>query len=272
MGVGMATSAIRCKDPLFHDEQTDDIGRQHLVHLAAGTVAAVRINGMLSPELCARYLSELDQSAFTEYSPGQYPVPASRLGPVINDFKRDGDLATEYWADVADAKAFWAAHQPGHDIRQYCLDRLATAWATDVDVACSRGRQLYWGVLRRIDYGTLRHWDDVTREYPPDFLDRIPISQLAFNLYLSMPARGGETQIWRRRWRPADERHRSAFGYSEELFLGDESLTIRCEAGDALIFDPRNYHAVRSNSGHGHRLALAAFLGITADGGMILWS
>jgi hypothetical protein len=127
-------------------------------------------------------------------------------------------------------------------------------------------------MIREANRGVPPHWDDVVREYPEDFLESRPVAQLAFNVYLSMPEQGGETLVWRRRWCPADEEHRVGFAYGPGIALEDEPLVLRSEIGDALLFDPRNYHAVRPAIGEGRRMALAFFLGLGADGGLTAWS
>jgi hypothetical protein len=41
--------------------------------------------------------------------------------------------------------------------------------------------------------------------------------------------------------------------------------------GDALIFDPRNYHAVEPGNG-ARRIAVAFFLTLGAQGELLIWS
>jgi hypothetical protein len=93
-------------------------------------------------------------------------------------------------------------------------------------------------MIREISNGAKLHFDEITREFP-GVLDETPASFLTLNWYLSMPETGGETSVFRHRWRPADERHRDGYGYGyAETVVADEPVaTVRPDTGDAVIFD-----------------------------------
>ena len=130
---------------------------------------------------------------------------------------------------------------------------------------------MFAGMIRETTGGMKMHWDEIARELPGT-LDQPVIAQLGFNWYLSMPKAGGATHIFRRRWQPADEQFRDGYGYAEELAAEQPRVVVRPGTGDAVLFDPRNYHAVRGNEGPGRRVAISFFFGVTASGALQYWS
>ncbi|MEV4925080.1 hypothetical protein [Streptomyces roseoverticillatus] len=86
-----------------------------------------------------------------------------------------------------------------------------------------------------------------------------------------MPPSGGATTVWRHRWQPADDQHRTAYGYQPETVQHSQHITTTLQLGDALLFNPASYHAVES-SPDGRRIAFAFFLALTTTGQLITWS
>jgi hypothetical protein len=116
------------------------------------------------------------------------------------------------------------------------------------------------------------HYDDALREFTGNLLDANLVAQFAFNLYLSVPEHGGETVVWRHRWNPADEACRlpNSYGYAEDVVGDAESFEIKPVVGEALLFDPRNFHAVRPSL-DGRRIALGFSVGMTDCGELLTW-
>jgi len=265
------TIDILAADSFFAERTTARLTRDMLTDLAAGLTGAVRITGFLSPQLCAAYECLLEPRHLAQYDRERYLIPAGRLGPVINEFNMDGQLTADYWFHAENALAYWNSLPLG-DLRELCIEQLSIAWKRPVQPARVGGRRLFWGMVREVNEGTLVHWDEVVREFPGNLFSSKPVVQLAFNLFLSMPATGGATCVWRRRWQPADERHRVGFGYGPGLGLDQfQQVEILPATGDAVLFDPRNYHMVHPSDG-GRRLAVAFFVGLTASGDLIVWS
>lgn len=82
---------------------------------------------------------------------------------------------------------------------------------------------------------------------------------------------GGATSVWRHRWEPADEIHREAYGYRTCTVDRVQRVTLAPELGDALLFNPANFHAVEPNPEE-RRVAFAFFLGLTTTGQLVVWS
>lgn len=257
-------------DPLFTVQQTSRLERRNLMDLASGLTGAVLVKGFANSRSCAALIDRLGDDVLVPYDPNRYVIPAARMGPVINEFNESGYLKPEYWPEAKAAEVFWSGQN--EHFRAACIRKIGVAWGGRVEIASVRSKPLFYGIVRESGNGTLIHWDEVTREFHADLLDAPPIAQIAFNLFLRMPLEGGQTSIWRHRWDPRDEAHRVGFGYEASGTVADcQHIEVRANEGDAVLFDPRNFHAVRPGS-QGQRLAIAFFIGVTSHGSLIIWS
>jgi len=258
-------------DPMFGPAEADRLAAYHLVRLAAGTLATVRVPGFLPAEVCRDVAAVLDSVPMDICDPRRVNPPIARLGPVLNDHRRDGALNASYWPQVDLARQTWRDTGLAPDPLRLCLDAFGVAWGGDIVSATIGGRAAFAGTIREINGGAHVHYDEVVREFPDGLFDQAVVAQLAFNAYLSVPASGGQTTIWRRCWQPADETARLGYGYRPEVVAGVQSVTVTPATGDGLIFNPRHYHAV-APSVAGRRITLGFFLAITATGQLIVWS
>jgi hypothetical protein len=255
-------------DPPFSVVTPERLARDHFLRLAAGDVAAVHLRDAVSATACARFAESLGSVHLTDYDVRRYRIPAARLGPSLNEANAGGTIAAEYWEKRDLTLKFWG--DADENLRAACGRIVGDAWSGDVRPATVAGRELFWGILRELSSGTVLHCDDVRREYSPDLLDDPPQAQMGFNMFVSTPDIGGETLVWDRKWQPADENHRTGIGYSPEILNGQAHVTVKPRAGDVIIFDSRNIHAVRPGNS-GRRISLSFFIGLTMES-LILWS
>ncbi|MBW5482912.1 proline hydroxylase [Streptomyces bambusae] len=260
-------------DPLFTAVDTESLTDRHLATLAAGTLAAARVPRFLDPAACAAAMVTLGRLPTADYDPARVPTPILRFGPALNDYRdQDGRLdAGRYWRDAEAARAAWQRAGMRPDPIAVSMARLGSAWGAAVTAATIGGRAVFGGTLREINAGALIHYDDIGREFPDGLFDQEVLAQLAFNVWVSVPAAGGATTIWRRRWEPADEQHRHAYGYQPETIAHCQHVSLTPQLGDALLFNPNNFHAVEPNPGR-RRIAFAFFVGLTTTGQLIAWS
>ncbi|MEU6070545.1 proline hydroxylase [Streptomyces sp. NPDC047082] len=260
-------------DPLFTTVDTEAFTDRQLANLAAGTLAAVRAPGFLDRTFCKAALTALGRLPTTEYDPTRVPTRIVRFGPSLNDYRgRDCEVDVErYWRDAETARAAW--HRAGlrPDPIGVSLARLGSAWGAAVAPATIGGRAVFGGTLREINAGAMIHYDDINREIPTGLFDQDVVAQLAFNVWVSVPAAGGATTVWRHRWEPSDEHHRQAYGYGPNVVGHCQHVRLTPQLGDALLFNPANFHAVEPAHG-GRRIAFAFFLGLTTSGQLIVWS
>lgn len=260
-------------DPLFTAVETPAFTSHHLARLATGTLAAVRVPGFLTPQQCQAATTAFDRMPTAGYDPLRVPTPILHVGPSLNDYRTTANTldSDRYWKDADAARCTWQEVRMQPDPIGIALARLGSAWGTAVTPGTIDGRPVFGGMLREMSSGTLVHYDDASREYPTGLFDQTVIAQLAFNLWVQTLTLGGTTTIWRHRWEPADEQHRDAYGYEREAVEDYQHITLTPRPGDALLFNPANFHAVDPNPGE-RRIAFAFFLAITATGQLITWS
>ncbi|MGW4276478.1 2OG-Fe(II)-dependent halogenase WelO5 family protein [Streptomyces seoulensis] len=260
-------------DPFFRVATASAFTRDLLAGLAAGRYAAVRVPDLLPPQRCAEVLAALEERVFDSYGRARVQPPVMRFGVGVSDHMADGGVRDSYWKALEGHHAAWRGLGLSFDPFLACRDRLGEHWPGGVAVGRRDGRELGDGVAREPNQGFLVHFDDALREYTTDLLDEPLIGQFAFNLYLAVPDSGGETVLWRHRWQPEDEAHRlpASYGYDEAVVRGAESLEIAPRAGEALLIDPRYFHAVRPSRG-ARRIALGFAVGLGASGRLLTWA
>lgn len=265
---------LTATDPLFTLDVTsrDALCAADLVHLASGTSAAVQVPEFIDRETCAAATRALDRLPLSTYDPERVPTQILRFGPAVNDYRTTaGELdADRYWPAADRARLDWNDACMRPDVLGYTLARLGTLWGDVVSPATIGGRPVFGGTARETLTGTLIHYDSVAREHPHGLFDQLVVAQLAVNVWVRAPHKGGETAIWRRRWEPRDDHHRDAYGYTPEVIDGCQHVTVEPAVGDLLLFNAANLHAAQPCTGK--RTAIAFFLGITAAGRLIHWS
>lgn len=259
-------------DPYFSVVTAPAFTREHIADLAAGRRAAVRVPGLMSAARCAEILRALESSPFESYGRQRVHPPVMRFGVGVSDHRTNGAIADSYWPSVEAGRKAWQDLGLPYDPFALCREALGADWPGAVAVGTNGGRELAPGVAREPNYGFQIHFDEALREFQGDLLDSPLVAQFAFNLYLSVPDSGGETVIWRHRWHPADESHRlpQSYGYAEAVVGDAESVEIRPTVGEALLLDPRNFHAVRPSEG-GRRIALGFSMGLSITGDLLTW-
>lgn len=267
----MSTTTVL--DPLFTLVENQAFTDRDIAALAAGTTGAVRIPGFLTPADCASALNAIENLPVGTYDPERMGAKIARFGPALNDFRAPGGGldADRYWQATDGARVAWVSAGMRPDPVAVSLERLGRAWGAAISPATIGGRAAFGGTLREINEGALIHFDEVVREYPSALFDQTITAQLAFNVWVSVPSSGGETRVWRRHWHPTDEAHRQAYGYRPDVVEGHQELRLPPELGDALLFNPTNFHAVEPCAS-GRRIAFAFFLGLTSTGHLVYWS
>ncbi len=186
------------RDPLFVTGEAREFTDQHIAALAAGTAAAVRVSGLLTPGACASAVQALDRLPTGGYDPARVPTRIARFGPALNDYRRPtGGLNTSaYWRAAEAARLAWTEAGLRPDPITIALARLGTAWGTAIAPATIGGRPVFGGTLREINDGALIHFDEVVREFPDGIFDQQVIAHgdaLLFNpanLHAVAPNRG----------------------------------------------------------------------------------
>jgi hypothetical protein len=259
-------------DPFFCAVTSPAFGRDQIADLAAGRCAAIRVPNLLPRGHCEQVLSALSAVDFDSYGTKRVYPPVLRFGVGVSDHRRDGRIADTYWPALEEGRKAWLGLGLPFDPYAMCRAEIGAQWPHGVRVGRCGGREMGAGVAREPNQGFIVHFDDALREFSGNLFDASLVAQFAFNLYLSVPEEGGETVIWRHRWQPADERHRlpGSYGYADNVIDRAEFLELKPSVGEALLFDPRNFHAVRP-SHDSRRIALGFSVGLTDSGELWTW-
>ena len=96
-------------------------------------------------------------------------------------------------------------------------------------------------------------------------------AQLAWNLYLRVPAKGGELLVWDKQWQPADDRHQvdGNYYYDEAVVRDTRMVRLSVSPGEVIIINSRNYHAVSQAR---DRLAFGSFISVFKGNRLRFWS
>lgn len=267
-GVARGTTPVHT---LFGTESVQRLDADHLSRVAAGVLGAVVVHGFFDQQECRATVEALRDENMGQYDEEVVGRRIRKLGPAVFDYYNDGAVTAEYWEHAEQARVVRSELLAGQDPLTLATARLEAAWPGRVCSATSTGSPLYAGMVREMVEGAGIHFDDVGREFP-EGLDETPLSQLAFNCYLETPAGGGEVTVYRRRWRPADERRRDGYWYEPAIVEGEPQVTLRPRRGDAIVFDSRNFHMVEANYGGGRRVTLSFFIGPSCYGDLLIWS
>ena len=259
----------------FESLTTDQVEREHLIRLAAGMLSAVRAKAFFTPAECAAITKDLPERPgdWDEYHYDGKPVwpRVAKLGPAVYDHSTGGELGPGYWRDAEEAASTRALLLNGSDPLHVALNRMQAIWKGQVRPLTVGGRPTFGGTVRDLSSGVPLHFDGF-HEFPGE-ADDTPVVQLTFNCYLQMPEAGGELEVFRRQWLPEDEAHRGQeYFYPDEVVAGQPRTTLLAETGDAILFDPRNYHRILPRRGSGKRLTFSFYLGLSGAGELLVWS
>jgi L-gamma-glutamyl-L-propargylglycine hydroxylase len=258
-------------DTLFRYLVADRLAEDHLVKLGAGIIGAVRIPNFFTTELCESIMTAFADCPLGSYDEELIGIRLPKLGPAAFDYYQDGAFSAGYWT-TAEQSAALRAGLGDQDPLELAVSRLAEAWPRPVRRLTAGGRPLFAGMIREINEGAGIHYDELAREFP-DAADETPIAQIAFNCHLSTRESGGELNVFRRRWQPADEiSHGDGYFYPGSLLDREQFVSVRASTGDAVLFDSRNYHRILPGEGAGRRVTLSFFVGLSSTGALVLWS
>ncbi|MFJ5037021.1 2OG-Fe(II)-dependent halogenase WelO5 family protein [Streptomyces parvulus] len=265
-------TSTQVRDPFFRVVTATGFTRHHIADLVAGRCAAVQVPGLFAEAVCGDLVHALSGADFDQYGAERVQPAVMRFGVGVSDYRSDGRVDAEYWPALDRARAAWDGLSLPMDPWEEARRSVGADWPGRVGVGRHEGREMGAGVAREAPQGFLVHYDDSAREFTDQLLEAPLLAQLAFNLYLAVPESGGETVIWRHRWHPRDEEFRpqGSYGFTGDCVRDVESIEIRAAVGDGLLFDSRNYHAVKPSRG-GRRIALGFSVGVAVTGELLAW-
>jgi hypothetical protein len=247
----------------------------HIEALLSGEVLALRIPEYFPTGVCHAIADRLKESALL----GQYvnaPL-IERVGEAFFETISSQESENHYWNHAAEwikqLRAHCAPMLTPIDKLRLDLDEL---WPAGATIQTLDGKKMFVGLVRVFGPESYAEphqdhleWNSVHCEQATNL-----ISQLSGNIYLRLPPRGGDLNIWESSLSKLDySQHKRLDSYGLDLDLNvSEALRIVPREGDLIIFNSRMIHSVTSCE-DGERITWSTFIGWQgADHPLTLWS
>lgn len=264
-----------------HDQRVltlPELAKDCLGPLLNGEVLAIRVPGFTDPAQAhgmARRLAAHPSLSAYRNTPELVRVGESHYETHDEDGSTNDRALTEYLrkADplMGEIRACCAPSASPLDVLWQDLDNYYGLERARID-----GRPMFAGICRVFPEGSelLPHNDRLSRDAPGLPLGDELDAQLAANVYLQVPERGGELQLWDLRpdeaqlaaWRAPD----SEYG-TDRALVPPPACTLPVAAGDLVLMDATKLHAV-SRQERGVRIGLSCFLGVRRGRPLVCWS
>lgn len=248
--------------------------RPMIVSVLHNDVAAIRIPGYVSPDICKLAVQGIHEHGI-DYYENVYP-PIGKIGITQFEHRFSPVKKRAYFDKAPGATAARRdAFKHSGDLTAQVIATVEQAWEYEASIAveADSGEEYFAGLVRVMSRALL-HMDWAPFDGPEWTIGKIA-GQIAWNIYMQMPLQGGSTRVFRRPWEPADEAMKipGSYGYNMELVNGCESVEILPKEGDLIFFNSRNFHEVLDAQGDIERLTNSSFIGWMKDTEqMIFWS
>lgn len=235
-----------------------------------------------SQSICKRLDEFLQQSPASEYTHEvrteeglkQYYYGVNRFGTPLNSTYGDhtGEKRAVYFKEALPTlRAIREAASPFLSPIDKLRLELDEYWLPGANLGTWSGNKLFCGIGRMMPYQLSHlsaeqpHIDAVPSEYFPHLA-----GQFAANIYLNVPAVGGELEIWP--VAPISTRASKNFippALWREVLPA--SLIVKPNNGDLLLFNTRRPHAITAFETTPVRTSLQTFLGLNGDRSLFFW-
>jgi len=249
----------------------DKLTREQLDALFDDDIAAIQIPHFVDEHTRDAAVKGILARGFDYYRDVDPPI--GRIGITQFEHRHDTSSRIEYFRLARAATAEREAMFDGSgDIVGLVIEALEAVWPGAVTLAGEPDGATYFAGLVRVITEGLLHCDWAPFDAPSWAIGAVD-AQITWNLYCQLPATGGTTVVYRRRWEPEAETQHivDSYGYSEALVAGCPSVRIQPTPGSLVFFNSRNFHRIE-RSGGDLRISVSSFVGRFRDGRLALWS
>lgn len=253
-------------DVLHHDQTLaveSSLTFNSLCGLLMGSILAVRIPKFYETDRC-KYLSDILSNSVKNQSTSSGKIYISDVDSFWNTLDKP-ELKESYFNTAIPTmrrlRKLSCPYASPMDLLRLELDEI---WPSGASIMHLGTKTMLFGITRiwQVGFEALPHQDVFWREIPNSNEAKDQISQLGVNVYLSSADLGGELEIWNYSFSDEDcERHgiKGSYGFSRSL-LPNNSLVIKPQAGDLIIFNTTKVHAIRKIL-QGERITISGFIG-----------
>lgn len=258
--------------------QIDDLSSDALMRLSNGAALALRFPGFVHSDFAPRMGQALLASPhISNYMNlrddltkiGMTYFEAARSGNSSDTIKNYLQASRDHEEYIRNACSQFF-ESPMERISELLSDKLkASRLSLD-------GQPMFAGLVRIVTQGKqiMVHQDDIGEDSPDNEFAKNIVRQWAFNIYLLVPERGGELDVWNRTLSQSEASALQVLGSDyglDRATLGERSLRIVPRAGELVIIDSRKLHAVNTVDS-GARVSISFFLGQDSNGNFRFWS
>lgn len=252
-------------------EKEYSLNEENLIELMKGNISHIRMPSFATKEECANLSNKLEVSKDFDFYK-QIDPPIGKLG--ITHY--EGFLNGKEWyfknvesASKLQEKLFSQTFNP---IKRL-LDLFANSTTFDVSIPEEPNFGKYFcGVIRNINKSIRAHADFAVYDSPNWAISNIE-SQIAMNLYCTMPEQGGECIVYNHLWNLKDDEKLDLEKYQFDLgFMPNAAAkVIKPIVGDLYLFNSRNFHEITIASSN--RFSVSSFIGKTKNRNeLMFWS
>lgn len=249
----------------------ENLDAELLSALFENRIAGIRVPDFLDQQALRNAVCGIEREGMDYYTDVKPPI--GRIGITQFEHRQNERQMADYFAATPAASARRdQLFADGVDPLKLVIKSLRAVWPHQVDLAKEPDSRVYFaGLVRHISLGLL-HCDWAGLDAPSWAISKIT-AQITWNIYCQVPGEGGSTVIYNRPWDESAESHaiEDSYGYSDDVVVGSRSVRSEPRAGDLVLFNPRNFHRIESNTG-ARRLTVGSFVGRQPGGDLVLWS
>ena len=220
-----------------------------LPELAGNEIAAIKIGQFLCEQELSVIKANMEDKTIAWYA--NKANQQGRIGINATGFSHEPDGKKKYFAATPAAEEerdeiFEGTHSPINKILEFFGQGFDTKIATEPELAKAR---YFAGLIRAMGAKSTLHFDYAPKQLPGWSVANAD-EQFGLVLYLQMPAKGGELNIFNHPWAPEDERHnhdhieKGTYGFTEGFLGNTPCATVLPSEGDLVVFRTRNFHQV----------------------------
>ena len=235
------------------------LSQESLIQLLDMEIDAIHVTCFYPTELSKRFAEKIMSHPELGYYKKQYTV--ERLGMGYIDVGKTPEFTKEYHEKALDSirliRDLVYPHISPLDHLRLILQEI---WPAGANIEHLNSQKCFVGSCRVIGPGValLPHNDRLARML---FDAETDVSgQLAVNVYLQMPRKGGEVELWLVEPTPEQDKAIDADDGLNRRQLPPPKLLIRPDVGDLVIFNSHLIHSVAAGE-NGHRVTMSSFIG-----------
>jgi hypothetical protein len=259
----------------------ESLSEESLTALITGQICVLRVPDFIPQEVCEQLAVWYGQhpksqnythEVYVDGNPVQIDMGVTRIGTPYNltyGKTRSGSSFQKYYDDalpnIMEMRNACSPFLAPMDKFRLLLDEL---YVHGAQIARFDGKPMFAGIGRITRPNALKleeqpHFDTLPQEYGLE-------QQFGVNIYLAVPEKGGELEIWDHTPMTADQVSSEDLNKDWRSELGD-SYRIVPQQGDLVVINTGRAHAVRRFQ-NGSRISISCFIGYKKGEPLLLWS